>query len=412
MRLLPRLDVMNYLRAQCPRFRADQDLAERAARSIPELIRIERHYPIGARSESVPGQPGQEFRLLVFPFVAAPADAIITLGQSLEDLVRSIGRGIIDDENPLQTKMKVVAQSDLDDVCLRPHQGHPKDLHAGVNGAMEFAAIASDFADEFGHLRPAHEEELRSRSNLVNTGAVPFEVNSFWGGGPLTRLEVLCLSSFVQNGARYHLYAYEKPHGVPQGVIVRDAAEILPAERMFRYPAGTLNEGSLSGYSNLFRYTLLERTGGWWVDMDVCCLRPFPTDQDEFYLREETQNGDLLVASCIFRAPPGSSILGRCLETFARKDLNKVVHGETGPVLLTDAIRTCGREDAVQPGAQFLPVPWWEWERLLLDEQLAIDRCCAIHFWNAMLTTHGVNKNAEFPKNSVFERLKRQYLWH
>jgi hypothetical protein len=239
---------------------------------------------------------------------------------------------------------------------------------------------------------------------------VKFEVNSFWGGGPLTRLEVLCLSSFLQNGARYNLYAYEEPEGVPQGISVRDAAEILPAGRMFRYPAGTLNEGSLSGYSNLFRYTLLQRLGGWWVDTDVCCLRPFPTDREELYLREETQSGDPLVASCIFRAPPESSVLAHCLDTFARTDVSKVVHGETGPVLLTDAIRKCGGEDAIRPGAQFLPVPWWDWQRLLWDEQLAVDRCFAVHFWNTMLTSAGVKKNAEFAKNSVVERLKRQYL--
>jgi hypothetical protein len=166
----------------------------------------------------------------------------------------------------------------------------------------------------------------------------------------------------------------------------------------------------LSGYSNLFRYTLLQRLGGWWVDTDVCCLRPFPTDRDELYLREETQSGELLVASCIFRAPSASCVLAHCLDTFARTDVSKVVHGETGPLLLTDAILKCDGADAIRPGAQFLPVPWWDWQRLLSDEQLAVDRCFAVHFWNTMLTSAGVNKNAEFAKNSVVERLKRQYL--
>jgi hypothetical protein len=237
-----------------------------------------------------------------------------------------------------------------------------------------------------------------------------FEVNSYWGGGPLTRLELLCLSSFVQNGAHYTLYTYEEIRGVPDGVIVRDASEILPAERMFRYPAGTLNEGSLSGFSNLFRYTLLQRIGGWWVDTDVCCLRPFQAGGDELYLREETQSGEFLVASCIFRAPPASDVLQHCREAFARKDVTKVVHGETGPALLTDAIRACRRENLVQPGEAYFPVPWWEYERLLFDEQLSVDRCVAVHFWNTMLRTAAVDKNAAFPGNSVFERLKRQYL--
>jgi len=244
----------------------------------------------------------------------------------------------------------------------------------------------------------------------VTTASTGFEVNSYWSGGPLTRLELVCLSSFVQNGARYNLYTYEEPGGVPKGVTVCDASEILPAERMFRYPAGTLNEGSLAGFSNLFRYTLLQRDGGWWVDTDVCCLRAFETDQDEFYVREETRSGEFFVASCIFRASAASDVLRSCLETFARKDVTKIVHGETGPALLTDAICQCGHEGAVQPGEQFLPVPWWEHERLFFDEHLSLDRCFAVHFWNTMLKTAGVDKNADFPKNSAFERLKRRYL--
>jgi hypothetical protein len=240
--------------------------------------------------------------------------------------------------------------------------------------------------------------------------ATSFEVNSFWGGAPLSRLERLSLSSFVQNGARYNLYSYEDLRDLPEGVILRDAREILPIDRVFYYPAGTLNQGSPSGFTNLFRYTLLQRRGGWWVDTDVCCLAPFDGTANEFYLREETQTGEFLVASCIFQAPAASSVLNYCLQAFAQKDVAKVLHGETGPTLITQAIRTCGREAAVQPSAAFLPVPWWEYERLLFDEELSLEGCRAVHFWNTMLRTAGVNKDGDFPSQSVFERLKRRYL--
>lgn len=128
---------------------------------------------------------------------------------------------------------------------------------------MEIPTIASDFARAFGNFPAAHEQERYVGSAFVTTVPARFEVNSYWGGGPLTRLELVCLSSFIENGAHYNLYTYDEPRGVPKGVVVRDASEILPAERMFRYHAGTLNEGSLSGFSNLFRYTLLQRVGGW-----------------------------------------------------------------------------------------------------------------------------------------------------
>ena len=142
---------------------------------------------------------------------------------------------------------------------------------------------------------------------------------------------------------------------MPKGVTMRDARDILPEAQIFRYPVGTFNEGSLSGFANLFRYTLLERIGGWWVDVDVCCLRAFPTGRAEVYLREKTKTDEFLVASCIFRAPSASAVLQRCLEIFAGKDITKVVHSETGPMLLTAAIRTCGREGAVQSGHHFCP---------------------------------------------------------
>jgi hypothetical protein len=275
---------------------------------------------------------------------------------------------------------------------------------------MEFRRLQVTSRAPLANFPAAHEQLRLVNSALVTTTPVRFEVNSFWDGGPLTQLEKVCLSSFVQNGARYNLYTYDELRGVPKGVVVRDAREILPADRMFRYPAGTFNEGSLSGFSNLFRYTLLQRVGGWWVDTDVCCLRAFESDRDELYVREETQSGEFFVASCLFRTPPASDVLQHCLDTLGRKDVTRVVHGEIGPALLTHAVRQHGREDVVRPGEQFLPVPWWEYERLLFDEQLPIDGCFSVHFWNTMLRTAGVDKNAQFPKNSVYERLKRRYL--
>ena len=97
---------------------------------------------------------------------------------------------------------------------------------------------------------------------------------------------------------------------------------------------------------------------GGWTPTSAASV-PFKIDRDELYLREETQSGKFFVASCIFRAPSASVVLQYCLEAFSRKDVTKVIHGETGPALLTDAIRQSGRQAAVQPGDQFLPVPWW-----------------------------------------------------
>jgi hypothetical protein len=97
--------------------------------------------------------------------------------------------------------------------------------------------------------------------------------------GELSKLERMALASFVANGHIVHLYAYDELAGVPAGVQVIDAREILPEERIFRYgPEAGAGEGSLANFANLFRYKLLYERGGWWVDADVVCLRPFDFD--------------------------------------------------------------------------------------------------------------------------------------
>ncbi len=64
----------------------------------------------------------------------------------------------------------------------------------------------------------------------------------------------------------------------------------------------------------------------------------------------------------------------------------------------------------VQKSERFFPVPWWEYDRLFRDEDLGIDVCRTVHFWNAMITAAGLDKNGKYPPGSVFERLKRRYL--
>src|SRR4051812_45277852 len=145
------------------------------------------------------------------------------------------------------------------------------------------------------------------------------EVNSFWGGEPLGTLELLCIRSFLHHDVCYNLYVYDEPANVPSGVELRDARPILPADRQFVYPTGTFNGGSLAAFSNLFRYTLLESRGGCWVDTDVCCLEPFGAG--EFYVREQTQNEDFLVATCVFSAPRHSPVLSYCRDVAAHKDI-------------------------------------------------------------------------------------------
>jgi hypothetical protein len=235
-------------------------------------------------------------------------------------------------------------------------------------------------------------------------------VSAFWHGAALTKMEQLCINSFLAHGFRYFLYVYQDPpKGVPPGVEIRDAGTIVDEKALFVYENGTFNRGSVSGFSNLFRYALIGQIGGWWADTDHCCLRPMPVNCPEFYVQERTRSGEFRVANGFFRGEPNDPMLHDCLQECWKRQ-KTVVHGETGPRLFTQAVIAYERGQNVNPFTRYLPVPWWEWQRLFYDETLAIDEWVTLHFWNSHLRASQLDKDGVFPPNSVFERLKRIYL--
>jgi len=104
-------------------------------------------------------------------------------------------------------------------------------------------------------------------------------VHGLWIGSTLSKMELLTLKSFLHHGHEFHLWVYDRIETpLPEGVILEDANEILPRSRITRKaevdPETGVGKGSVSPFSDLFRYKLLYEKGGYWVDMDVTCLKP------------------------------------------------------------------------------------------------------------------------------------------
>lgn len=138
-------------------------------------------------------------------------------------------------------------------------------------------------------------------------------INGLWVTGSLTPLEQLTIRSFLHYGHVFHLWSYDKKvEGLPAQTTLCDASAILPQEKVFRY--GTKNmlwgNGSYGGFSDIFRYKLLHEKGGWWVDMDITCLKPFDF-QEPYFFRNHWQ---LKVVGNVLKCPAGSELMKRCYE--------------------------------------------------------------------------------------------------
>ena len=63
-------------------------------------------------------------------------------------------------------------------------------------------------------------------------------VHGLWiGNNRLTQLEILTLKSFIDMGAEFNLWVYEELKSkLPKEIILRNANEVIPEEKIFKYP--------------------------------------------------------------------------------------------------------------------------------------------------------------------------------
>ncbi|MEO9964297.1 MAG: glycosyltransferase [Reichenbachiella sp.] len=137
-------------------------------------------------------------------------------------------------------------------------------------------------------------------------------INGLWIGNELSNLELLTIHSFINNGHEFHLWVYEElENQLPDGALLKNANDIIPKNDIFRYQNPTtcgLGKGSVAGFSDIFRYKLLYDIGGWWVDMDVTCIKPFNIDQPYMFPTDHS----FMVTGKILKALKKSQLMLDC----------------------------------------------------------------------------------------------------
>lgn len=228
-------------------------------------------------------------------------------------------------------------------------------------------------------------------------------IQGLWVGSSLSVMEQLSIASFLANGHEYHLYVYDEIGNVPSGTILEDATRIVSADCRFLDSRGTF-----AAFSDFFRYKLLLERGGWWVDTDIVCMRPFAFDGNCVFSKEP----DSTIGSAVMRVPPGNDVISRAWAACLHLDRTSVEWGAIGPRLLAPIIHELGLDSLAVDHEVFYPFDWADW-RKALDPAVVWQLSPAtrgVHFWNSMWDLAGTDKDATYPRDCLYETLKRQYL--
>jgi len=239
---------------------------------------------------------------------------------------------------------------------------------------------------------------------------------SFWHG-PLSWLERLSIVSFRRAGHRVEVYSYDPIEGMPEGAVAKDAAEILPRDRLVFYKG----KGTPGVFSDYFRMSLLRARRGVWADLDVYCVRPImgPPDYLMSYERPGSVNGAVLHIPAeapllrdllsIFEEPKRPLLephlpMMRRLEVAAKRLAGRKVapedmqYGATGPFALTYYVSRRRLQHLVLPSSVFYPLGYADIPALMqpgssVESAIGPDTL-GIHIWRSQLTRRG---RAEMP---------------
>ncbi|WP_108882206.1 ATP-grasp fold amidoligase family protein [Anderseniella sp. Alg231-50] len=234
-------------------------------------------------------------------------------------------------------------------------------------------------------------------------------VQSFWYGEKLSQYETMCINSFLANGHEFDVYSYTPDLNVPHGCNLVDAAEIMPESEVVFYQHGD-GKGSVSLFSNLFRYNLLFQKGGWWVDLDVVCQTDdLPSDPYVFGYQDEGS----LVCSAVIKVPAGDDLMERCFRKAAEIG-TRASWGQTGPKLLSAEITSAGLGDFVRPASEIFPYNWESAMNALEPAHAGwLEQACKdarfVHLWSEILRRYQIDKNKPVHPTSLIGKFFQQY---
>ena len=238
----------------------------------------------------------------------------------------------------------------------------------------------------------------------------PVHVHMLWIGDALSELELASIRSFLKNGFIVNFWIYNAVKNVPDGVVLRDANEIIDGVKIRR-----CKKGSYAAFSDFFRYKVIQKESGLWADVDVICLVDSKTfsskiTQPMFVTERIDCVGNLQVNNNLFYLPSGfcSPLLQMAGLFCSEVDIYVASWGAGGPRLLT------GLYSIFRQHQNFLlmspdfanPIPSYRCPADLLREDLVLKpQTWFLHCFNETWRRSETSKDLKSHSGSFLHRL-------
>ena len=250
-------------------------------------------------------------------------------------------------------------------------------------------------------------------------------VQSLWVGNPLSDVETYCIRSFMNAGHTFHLYTYGKVENIPKGTIVKDGNEIMSEKELFQLKSTFLP------FSDIFRYKMLYEKGGYWVDMDMICIKKLSFNEPYIFSSERTiQKGAYKMSVKyvpnigILKAPPKSefykTLYEKCLAHEHKKtNKDKIKYMR----ILREHITNYNFSKYVKKPDYFCHLDWWYAKDAFLPlnklrEKYGVNgksimsmfngkNVYTVHFWRDLVTKkYKLDTNGKYDKRCLWELMK------
>ena len=234
------------------------------------------------------------------------------------------------------------------------------------------------------------------------------EIANFFWHGEMSNLEKNCIKSFIRNGFKVKLWSYN-------GLIV-DGAESCNANLILdetyitnnkikqKHSFISVEKCNMAAFSDIFRFTVISKYGGWWFDTDCFCLKnvneytKIKSNHDLVSFYEEKD----FIACGVFYLKKDTIISNLIIEEFNQLveiEKEKVSEWATfGPKFFTDFINKYNLLSGVFDKSFCYSIHWEEVDLMLYPQHLenAIDKTkdsLLTHVWTPTFTEKQIDKN-------------------